>query len=384
MTDNKLVNYVKKKQAQILFGRDDSPSEIPVSKPFLPSINRYQNFVQEIFEREWLTNNGTNVQEFELKFSTRLGTYPLIYVGNGTLALQVAIAALELSGEVITTPFSFVATVSSIVWQGCKPVFVDIEEDTFNINAELIEEKITEKTSAILVPHVFGNPCDIERIQDVADKHGLFVIYDAAHCFGTRFRGNSVLNYGDFSTISFHATKLFHTTEGGGVFSPSSELTQKVQKIRNFGFNGENNFEELGINAKNSEFHAAMGLCNLEYVDEILERRKTLFSMYESELDGLDLKRQKINAEAEYNYAYYPLVFKSESQLLLVKQSLAQQGIHSRRYFYPSLNKLPYCESEKLPVGESISSRILCLPLFHSLDKKDLKRISHVVREFTS
>ena len=381
MTDNKIIEFVKSKHAQLILNKSaDDKEDIFVSKPFMPPLEKYQSYVKEIWERQWLTNNGSNVQDFEMEFSVRNGTYPLVYVANGTLALQLSIAALDLQGEVITSPFSFVATVSSIVWQGCIPVFADIDPDTFNINAELIEEKITEKTSAILVPHVFGNPCDIFKIQQIADKHNLKVIYDAAHCFGTEFKSSSVLNYGDISAISFHATKLFHTTEGGGVFTGNCELREKLKKIRNFGYWGESNFDHVGINAKNSEFHAAMGLCNLNYTDDLLTRRKELFLTYADQLEKTGLKQQKINPECKYNYSYFPVVFANEKELLKVKEELSKNKVHARRYFYPSLNQLPYIQKKGLEESESLSRRILCLPLYHDLEVKQIKWISSLVR----
>ena len=227
---------------------------IPVTKPFLPPREEYQNYVDQIWERNWLTNNGPLVQKFEEKISSFLNCQPLTFVSNGTIALQLAIRALELKGEIITTPFTYIATPSSICWEGCKPVFVDIDERTFNIDVNLIEKAITPKTSAILATHVFGNPCDIDAIQKIADKHNLKVIYDAAHCFGTKYKDECVLNFGDISTISFHATKIFHTVEGGGLVTKSISVRKKVQAQRNYGHVDYENFSTIGINGKNSEF----------------------------------------------------------------------------------------------------------------------------------
>ena len=212
---------------------------IPVTKPFLPKAKEYDVYIQSIWDRQWLTNNGPLVNEFELKLKNYLNIEHLLYVSNGTVALQIAIKALELKGEIITTPFSFVATTSSIVWEGCKPVFADIEPDTFNIDPQKIEAAITPNTSAILATHVYGNPCDIDAIQEIADKHGLKVIFDAAHCFGTQYKGKSVFEYGDISTTSFHATKLFHSIEGGAVFTRKPQLLKKMAFMRNFGHNGQ-------------------------------------------------------------------------------------------------------------------------------------------------
>src|SRR5690606_18072879 len=220
---------------------------IPVTKPFLPPQEEYEKYLDGIWKREWLTNNGPLVNELELQLKEYLGLKHILYVSNGTIALQMAIKALELKGEIITTQFSFVATTSSIVWEGCKPVFVDIDQATLNIDPSKIEAAITSETSGILATHVYGNPCDIEAIQAIADKHGLKVIYDAAHCFGTKYKGRSVFEYGDISTTSFHATKLFHTIEGGAVFTKDPEVLKKLSFLRNFGHNGPEKYEGVGI-----------------------------------------------------------------------------------------------------------------------------------------
>ena len=230
---------------------------ILVTKPFLPPIEEYESYLKEIWQREWLTNNGPLVNDFELKLKLYLQVPHLLYLCNGTVALQIAIRALELKGDVITTPFSFIATTSSILWEGIRPVFVDIDADTLNIDPNKIEAAITPQTSAILATHVYGNPCDIDAIEAIAKKHNLKVIYDAAHCFGTKYKGKSVYSYGDVSIASFHATKLFHTVEGGAVFTNDPDLLKKMAFMRNFGFNGPEDFEYMGVNGKNSEFHAS-------------------------------------------------------------------------------------------------------------------------------
>lgn len=254
---------------------------IPVTKPFMPPFEQYREYLQGIWEREFLTNNGPLVQELELKLKEYLGLKNLLYLSNGTIALQIAIKALGLKGEIITTPFSYVATTSSIVWEGCEPVFVDIDSETLNINPALIEAAITEQTTGILATHVFGNPCDIEAIQAIADKHNLKVIYDAAHCFGTTYKGRSVFEFGDVSTTSFHATKLFHTVEGGAIFAKDEDLNYRMSRMRNFGHAGFEQYDGVGINGKNSEFHAAMGLCNLSHIENILKSRKDQCLLYE-------------------------------------------------------------------------------------------------------
>jgi len=289
---------------------------INVTKPFLPPIEQYQDYVQQIWDRNWLTNNGPLVNELELRLKEYLNVDHLLFLNNGTIALQIAIKALQLKGEIITTPFSYVATTSSIVWEGCTPVFVDIDPGTLNIDPAKIEAALTENTSAIIATHTYGNPCDIDAIQAIAKKHGLKVIYDAAHCFGTKYKGKTVFGYGDISTTSFHATKIFHSIEGGAVFTTDPELLKKMAYMRNFGHNGPVDFAELGINGKNSEFHAAMGIINLKYVNAILENRKIQFERYLEWMKYLKATTIQFTADSQFNYAYYPVIFESEAALL--------------------------------------------------------------------
>lgn len=352
---------------------------IPVTKPFLPKIHEFEEYIQSIWERQWLTNNGPLVNELELKLKNYLNIKHLLFVSNGTLALQLAIKALDLKGEIITTPFSFVATTNSIVWEGCKPVFVDIDEGTFNIDPKKIEAAITPQTSAILATHVYGNPCDIDSIQEIADRYSLKVIYDGAHCFGTKYKSKSVFAYGDISTTSFHATKVFHTIEGGAVFTNSPELLKKMALMRNFGHNGPDEFSELGINAKNCEFHAAMGLCNLKEVDEILDKRRLLSFYYWRALSTLEAKYPKLNENLDYNYAYFPVLFDSQDLMLKCLKALENEKIYCRRYFYPSLSTLPFVTPTHMPVCDSITKRILCLPLYHTLTCSDLDLITRII-----
>jgi dTDP-4-amino-4,6-dideoxygalactose transaminase len=300
-------------------------------------------------------------------------------VSNGTMALQIAIKALDLKGEIITTPFSFVATTNSIVWEGCTPVFVDIDGETFNIDPAKIEAAITPKTSAILATHVYGNPCDIDAIQKIADQYSLKVIFDAAHCFGTKYKNKSVFEYGDISTTSFHATKLFHTIEGGAVFTKCPDLLKKMALMRNFGHNGPDEFAELGINGKNCEFHAAMGLCNLKQVDDILDKRRLLSFYYWKALSPLKAKYPKLNEDLDYNYAYFPVLFESAELMLSCLKALENEKIYCRRYFYPPLSSLPFLAPAYMPVCESVASRIMCLPLYHTLTSSDLDLITRVI-----
>jgi dTDP-4-amino-4,6-dideoxygalactose transaminase len=354
---------------------------INVTKPYLPPLQDYTQYLEGIWQRNWLTNNGPLVNELELELKQYLGLEHFLYLGNGTIAIQMAIKALGLKGEIITTPFSYVATTSSIVWEGCTPVFVDIDPATMNINPALIEAAVTKKTSAILATHVYGNPCDIDAIQAVASKHKLKVIYDAAHCFGTNYRGQSVFNYGDISTSSFHATKLFHTIEGGCVCTTDAELTRRLALLRNFGHTSPVEFDGVGINAKNSEFHAAMGLVMLKQMDDIRARRKEQWLRYHKLLAGQNGARTiKIDAEkVEFNYAYFPLVFENEAHLLKSMEALNVHSVYPRRYFYPSLNRVNYVEHTPCPVSEDVAPRVLCLPLYHQLSREEQEMIARVL-----
>jgi dTDP-4-amino-4,6-dideoxygalactose transaminase len=352
---------------------------IHVTKPFMPPIEEFETYVRGIWQRQWLTNNGPLVNDLELKLKQYLGVDHLLYMNNGTTALQIAIKALELKGEIITTPFSFIATTSSILWEGCKPVFVDIDRGTLNIDAGLIEAAITPATSAILATHVFGNPCDIDMIDDIAKRHNLKVIYDAAHCFGTRYKGKSVFAYGDISTTSFHATKLYHTIEGGAVFTKDPELLKKMAYLRNFGFNGPEDFAAVGINGKNSEFHAAMGLVNLRHAEAILAKRKEDYLMYTELLQGLNKEQQVISKNTVFNYSYFPVVLPSEESVSKMMGWLNASWIFPRRYFYPSLNTLSFVDKYACPVSVDISNRILCLPLYHEITTEEIYMVVRIM-----
>ena len=353
---------------------------IPVVKPFLPEKNEFDEFLSQVWERGWLTNNGPLVNELELNLKDHLGLDYLLFVTNGTIALQIAIKALDLKGEIITTPFSYVATTSSIVWEGCMPVFVDVDANSWNIDAKKIEEAVTPQTSAILATHVYGNPCDIETIERVATKYDLKVIYDAAHCFGTEYKSKSVLNYGDISTISFHATKLFHTVEGGAVTTKNPAILKSMSYLRNFGHDGPLKFNGVGINGKNSEIHAAMGLTNLKHIDTILARRKAVHQWYDTWLDKTNIKKPLVTENSQYNYSYYPALFESEKQCVAVFEALEKEKIYAKRYFYPLLSDLEYVEnSNDLPVAASIAKRVLCLPLYFELSRQEVDMVCRVI-----
>lgn len=353
---------------------------IPVTKPFLPPKEDYENYLKGIWQRQWLTNMGPLASELEMKLKDHLKVNHLLFVTNGTVALQMAIKVLDLKGEIITTPFSFVATTSSIVWEGCTPVFVDIDKDTLNIDASKIEAAITENTSAILATHVYGNPCDVIKIEKIALKHNLKVIYDGAHAFGVQVSGKSIFDYGDISTCSLHATKLYHSIEGGLVITKDANLLKKLAYMRNFGFDGPEAFAELGLNGKNSEFHAAMGLANLKFINEIHTSRKGITERYDEKLKNLKAKKPIWSAIASENYAYYPIIFETQELMLKCMEQLKGYEIFTRRYFYPSLaSTLPYLTSKKLEITDDIASRILCLPLYYHLTTEEVDLICRLM-----
>lgn len=352
---------------------------INVTKTFLPPQHEYQAILKRAWDKAWMTNRGVLVQELEAKLKSYLEVNNIITTTNGTLSMQVAIKALGLTGEIITTPFSYVATTSCIAWEGCAPVYVDIHPGYLTIDESKIEAAITDKTTAILVTHVFGNPCDVEAIEAIAKRYNLKVIYDAAHGFGVTYKGQSLFNYGDVSSCSFHATKLFHTGEGGAIFF-KPEYYESIFYHHNFGHKGKEHFHGLGINAKMSELQAAMGLAVLPYIDQLIERRKMLVEIYDEEFKNVALKRLIIRPDTQRNYSYYPVIFRSETQLLKVKSVLEQHDIFPRRYFYPSLHTLPYVKSSSCPVSEEVSSSILCLPLYDGLLENEAIHIANLVK----
>ena len=345
---------------------------IPVTKPFLPPISEYMAQVQRAYDNEWLTNRGELVLELEEKLKGYLDVSNILIMNNGTIPLQIALKLLGNGGEVITTPFSYVATTAAIVWENCTPVFVDIHPDYLTIDETLIEAAITPKTTCILATHVFGNPCNVEEIDRIAKKHNLKVIYDAAHCFGVKYNGKSIFEYGDISTCSFHATKLFHTGEGGAIFCKDEELRHKIFYSHNFGHNGPNDFYGVGINGKISELQAAMGLAVLPYMDSILEKRKEIIEFYNDILDFSKIRPLKIRENTLWNYSYYPVLIENESLLLELMSKLKEIDIYPRRYFNPSLNKLNYVNYQFLMNSQKIADTVICLPLFYDLKTESL------------
>jgi dTDP-4-amino-4,6-dideoxygalactose transaminase len=357
---------------------------IPVTKSFLPPLEEYTAQVQRAYNNGWLTNRGKLVLELEEKLTTYLALEEsrILLMNNGTIPLQIALKCLAQGGEVITTPFSYVATTSAIVWEGCTPVFVDIHPEYLTIDETKIEQAITEKTTCILATHVFGNPCNIEEIERIAKKHSLKVIYDGAHAFGVNYKGKSIFEYGDVTTCSFHATKLFHTGEGGAIFCKDPALFHQLYYSHNFGHDGPLAFHGLGINGKMSELQAAMGLAVLPYMEEILKERSRVITGYYENLKLNRLSRLKIRKETHWNSAYYPVLCESENQLLEIEKSLHDIEVFPRRYFYPSLTKLPYIPQSSCEIASDVSSRILCLPLFYGLSENEVKVIASIINNF--
>lgn len=345
---------------------------IPVTKTFFPPLEEYENQLKRIWKNEWLTNRGELVKELEVHLAEHLNVPNIFLTTNGTLPIQIALKVLAKGGEVITTPFSYVATTSALVWENCTPVFVDIDPEFLTIDETRIESAITEKTTAILATHVFGNPCNVEEIEKIASKHNLKVIYDAAHAFGVKYNGQSLFNYGDVSTCSFHATKIFHTGEGGAIICKDNELKERLYYNHNFGHDGPEKFHGLGINAKMSELQASMGLTVLPHIHEIFASRKKVVDYYRANLNYRNFKKIKIREGTDWNYSYFPIIFDSEEELLNIIEKLNKEGIVPRRYFYPSLNTLNYVEYTEMKISESISKRILCLPLFVGLPEEKL------------
>lgn len=351
---------------------------INVTKTFLPDFDEYTSILKRAWDKGWITNNGELVLELEEKLKKYLGVKEFLFCANGTIVLQMALKVFNITKEVITTPFSYVATTNAILWQGCTPVFVDIDPKTFCINADKIEEAITINTHAILATHVYGLPCDVEKIEAIAAKYHLKVIYDGAHAFGCEYKGRSLLSYGDISTCSFHATKIFHTVEGGCIISDNKTVAQQLFLFRQFGHIYDD-YLSVGINGKNSEFHAAMGLCVLPKIDFIIEEQKKITECYNDKLSGL-VSKPVIPPYLKYNYSYYPILLENEEKLLKVQLALKEKDIFPRRYFFPSLNTLQYIEYKEMPVSEFVAKRVMCLPLYVGLNKESVTQICGIIK----
>ena len=364
---------------------------IYVTQPYLPPLEEFDEYLKKIWESKWLTNNGQFHQELEKKLCEFLGVKYISLFSNGTLALITALQALRITGEVITTPFSFVATTHSLWWNGIKPVFCDIDPGSFNLDPDKIEAAITPQTTAILPVHVYGNPCRVEQIQKIADTYGLKVIYDACHTFGEMVNQNSILNYGDLSVLSFHATKVFTTFEGGAIVCHDEKMKRRIDYLKNFGFADEVTVVAPGINAKMNELQAAFGLLQLKYIDKAIQKRKRIALLYREKLKGLKgitLLHEK--PEVNYNYSYFPVLIDSEEYNLTrdeVYSLFKEHNIFSRRYFYPLISSfptykgLPSAEPSNLPVAEKIANQILCLPIYPDLAEEDVLFISGLLKK---
>jgi len=356
---------------------------INVTKTHLPSKEKYKKYIDEIFSNGWITNGGPMVQKLEKKLAEYLGVKNIVLVANGTVALEIAYRTLGIKDYAITTPFSFVATTSSLVTNNIKPIFCDIDSETLNIDADKLESVITPNTSAIVPVHVFGNTCDVEKINTISKKHNLKVIYDAAHAFGVQYKGKSILNYGDISTLSFHATKLFHTIEGGALIINDDSLVKEARYLINFGIENPESIPHLGTNAKMNEFEAAMGLCMLDDIERILDKRKLIYQRYNDELKTL-VTLQNLNPDASFNYSYFPIILKSKNDMRALQKALNEKEIFPRRYFYPSLDTLNYIEPKQyMPISRDASNRILCLPIYPDLSYEDQNHIIRIVKDVT-
>ena len=353
---------------------------IYVTEPNLPPLEEFVPYLEKIWANKWLTNNGPFHQQLEQALCEYLGVEHLSLFSNGTIALVTALQTLRITGEVITTPYSFVATAHSLLWNGVKPVFVDIDPLTFNLDPEKIEAAITPHTTAILPVHVYGNPCDTERIQEIADRYGLKVIYDAAHAFGVNYKGASVLKQGDLSILSFHATKVFNTFEGGAIICNDAKTKKRIDYLKNFGFADEVTVVAPGINGKMNEVQAAFGLLQLKYIDQAISRRREIDDYYRQRLTSVSgITCPPLPAELTCNYSYFPILVEKEFPLSRdgLYEKFHLQNIYARRYFYPLISAFPMYSGYQsaaagcLPAARSISQKVLCLPIFPDMETSE-------------
>jgi dTDP-4-amino-4,6-dideoxygalactose transaminase len=365
--------------------------QILVTQPFLPPLEEFNEYLQEIWKSKWLTNSGKYHQALEEALCEYLGVKYISLFSNGTLALITALQALRITGEVITTPYSFVATTHALWWNNIKPVFVDIEPDTFNINPSKIEAAITSKTTAILPVHVYGNPCDVQKIKDIADTYGLKVIYDACHTFGVTIKDIPVLNYGDFSIMSFHATKVFHTFEGGAIICHDEFTKKRIDNLKNFGF-ADGKVVAPGINAKMNEVQAAMGLLQIKYIDSAILKRKHIAELYREKLRHIDGISYLMDIPSvKHCYSYFPILINKESYGRTRDELFAElekYNIIGRKYFYPLISQfsiyrgLESSQPGNLPVGEKITEEVLCLPIYPELEIGIVEKTCNIINSF--
>lgn len=364
--------------------------KIPVTEPYLPDLEEFIPYLEKIWASRWLTNCGDFHQELEDELCKYLGVEHISLFNNATIALITGLQSLRITGEVITTPYSFVATSHSILWNGLTPVFVDIDPDTFNIDASKIEAAITPRTTAIMPVHCYSNPCDVEAIQEIADNYGLRVIYDAAHAFAVNYKGESLLKWGDISILSFHATKVFNTFEGGAIISPDAKTKQRIDRLKNFGIADELTVTAPGINGKMSEINAAFGLVQLKHIDQAIQQRKKIDTRYRealADVKGINLYQHSVDAES--NYSYFPILVENDYPLNRddLYEKLKQNNILSRRYFYPLISNMPMYRglpsalATKLPNANQIADKILCLPIFNDLTFAEQDQVINLIKE---
>ncbi len=355
---------------------------IYVTSPSLAPLDEIKPYLDQIWSTGIMTHNGPLMQQLEQDLMTCLNIPDMICVSNGTCAMQIAIRALDLKGEIITTPFTFIATANIIAWERCRPVFVDIDPDTWNIDHNKIESAITPHTTAILPVHVFSRPCNVEMIKSIADNHRLKVIYDAAHAMAVDYQGRSILNHGDISCVSFHATKLFNTVEGGGCVTEHPEIAARLRRLRFFGFDENKDVIDDGMNAKMTEVNAAIGLANLRHLETTKLNRKNKYNYYVEQLKQLPWITFQQYDPVAYNFSYMPVLFDSEERLLTVNDQLASHQIFARRYFYPSLHTMNIFQChDRFPVADAIARCILCLPLYDTLADSDIDRICDLIKK---
>ncbi len=363
--------------------------KILVTRSSMPPIDEYIEEIKSLWETHWLTNMGEKHVELEKQLRDYLKVPNLSLFTNGHMALELILQAFEIKGEVITTPFTFVSTTHAIVRNGLKPVFCDVDPNTYTIDANKIESLITSRTEAIVPVHVYGQPCDVENIEQIAHKHGLKVIYDAAHAFGVKYKGKGIGEYGDASMFSFHATKVFNTIEGGAVCYRKPEIGEKLYRLRNFGIMDEVTVDAVGANAKMNEFQAAMGLCNLRHLEKQIEKRKEVFERYKQHLNGINgIRILELKENVDYNYAYFPVMFDEEILGFsrdAVDEVLKRNGIYARKYFYPitssyeCYNKM--YSPEDTPIAEELSEKVLTLPMYADLELEKVDFICELIAE---
>jgi dTDP-4-amino-4,6-dideoxygalactose transaminase len=365
---------------------------IYVTQPDLPPLDEFTEYLKQIWDSKIITNNGPFHQQFENSLADYLGVKYISLFSNGTLALITSLLALGIKGEVITTPFSFVATTHSIWWNNIKPVFADIEPDYFNLDPEKVEEAITPYTTAIMPVHVYGNPCKLDRLKQIAETYGLKLIYNAAHAFGVKINGNSILNYGDLSVLSFHATKVFNTIEGGAIVSPDEKTKKRIDYLKNFGFANENTVIDYGINAKMNELQSSYGLLQLKYVDECISKRKNISKIYREQLQGIDgiTFLQDIKG-VNHSYSFFPVLIDKEKFNISrdnLYEELKKHNIFGRRYFYPLISQfptysgLPSSEPSNLPVANRVAEQVLCLPIYPKLSENAILKIIRIIKNY--